>query len=179
MLSSCTFHILSSCTIRILHIHLYVLILSYTLCFRILSVLFLCWLKANSFISYLYFSYYVNFYLIFHISRMSTILILLLSYHILSYVFTNAYMYFHILYCHIIYFHLMLSCTFIFCTVISYTFIFILVLSYTFMLYAFILYFSYTVILYYSYTSYTFVRSSSIIYFVLSYTLCTFSCVGL
>ena len=30
------------CTIHILHIHLYVLILSYTLCFRILFVLFLC-----------------------------------------------------------------------------------------------------------------------------------------
>ena len=111
MLSSCTFHILSSCTIRILHIHLYVLILSYTLCFRILSVLFLCWLKANTFISYLFFfSYYVNFYLIFHISRRSTKLILLLSYHILSYVFTYAFMYFHILYCHIIYFHVLLYC---------------------------------------------------------------------
>ena len=75
-------------TIHILHIHLYVLILSYTLCFRILFVLFLCWLKANTFVSYLYFSYYVNFYLIFHISRRSIRLILLLSYHILSYVFT-------------------------------------------------------------------------------------------
>ena len=108
MLSSCTFHILSSCTIRILHIHLYVLILSYTLCFRILSVFFLCWLKSNTFISYLYFSYYVNFYLIFHISRRSTRLILLLSDHILSYVFTYAFMYAHIRYCHIIYFHLIL-----------------------------------------------------------------------
>ena len=53
-------------------------------------------------------------------------------------------------------------------------FIFILVLSYTFILYAFILNFSYTVILYYSHTSYTFVRSYSIIYFMLSSTLCTF-----
>ena len=78
MLLSCTFHILSSCIIHILHIHLYVLILSYTLCFLILSVLFLCWFKANTFISYLYFSYYVNFYLIFHISRKSIRLILLL-----------------------------------------------------------------------------------------------------
>ena len=76
------------CTIHILHIHLYVLILSYTLCFRILSVLFLYWFKANTFISYLYFSYYVNFYLIFHISCRSIRLILLLSYHILSYVLT-------------------------------------------------------------------------------------------
>ena len=50
----------------------------------------------------------MNFYLIFHISRRSTRLILLLSYHILSYVFTYAFMYFHILYCHIIYFHLIL-----------------------------------------------------------------------
>ena len=78
MLLSCTFHMLSSCIIHILHIHLYVLILSYTLCFRILSVLFLYWFKANTFISYLYFSYYVNFfYLIFHLSRRSIKLILL------------------------------------------------------------------------------------------------------
>ena len=110
MLSSCTFHILSSCTSHILHIHLYVLILSYTLCFRILSILFLCCLKANTFISYLYFSYYVNFYLIFHISHKIIRLILLLSYHILSYVFTYAFMYFHILYCHIIYLHVLLYC---------------------------------------------------------------------
>ena len=71
MLLSCTVHILSSCTIHILHIHLYVLILSYTLCFHILYVPFLYWFKVNTFISYLYFSYYVNFYLIFHISRRS------------------------------------------------------------------------------------------------------------
>ena len=87
MLLSCTFHIPSSCTIHILHIHLYVLILSYTLYFRIFSVPFLYWFKANTFISYLYFSYYVNFYLIFHIFRRSIKLIFLLSYHILSYVF--------------------------------------------------------------------------------------------
>ena len=55
MLLSCTFHIPSSCIIHILHIHLYVLILSYTLCFRILSILFLYWFKVNTFISYLYF----------------------------------------------------------------------------------------------------------------------------
>ena len=95
MLLSCTFHILSSCTIHILHIHLYVLILSYSLYFRILSVLFLYWFKTNTFISYLYFLYYVNFYLIFHISRRSIRLILLLSYHILSYVFIYIYMCFH------------------------------------------------------------------------------------
>ena len=98
MLLSCTFLILSSCTVHILHIHLYVLILSYTLCFRILSVLFLYWFKTNTFISYLYFSYYVNFYLIFPISRRSIRLILLLSYHILSYVFIYVFMCFHILY---------------------------------------------------------------------------------
>ena len=98
MLLSCTFHILSSCIIHILYIHLYVLILSYTLCFRILSVLFLYWFKTNIFISYLYFSYYLNFYLIFHISRRSIRLILLLSYHILSYVFIYVFMCFHILY---------------------------------------------------------------------------------
>ena len=84
MFSSCTFPILSSCTIHKLHIHLYVILLLYTLYFRILSVLFLCWLKANTFISYLYFSYYMNFYLLFHISRRSIKLIPLLSYHILS-----------------------------------------------------------------------------------------------
>ena len=95
--SFCSMTYCISCTIHILHIHLYVLILSYTLCFRILSVLFLCWHKANTFISYLYFSYYVNFYLIFHISRRSIRLILLLSYHILSYVFTYVFMCFHIL----------------------------------------------------------------------------------
>ena len=74
--------------------------LSYTLCFRILYVLFLYWFKANTFISYLYFSYYVNFYLIFHISRRS---ILLLSYHILSYVFIYVFIYvfmcFHVFSC--------------------------------------------------------------------------------
>ena len=107
MLLSCTFHILSSCTIHILHIHLYVLILSYTLCFRILSVLFLYWFKVNTFISYLYFSYYVNFYLIFPIPRMSIRLILLLSYHILSYVFIYVFMCFHILYFYILYFHIL------------------------------------------------------------------------
>ena len=95
---SCTFHILSSYTIHILHIYLYVLILSYTLYFRIRSVLFLYWFKTNTFTSYLYFSYYVNFYLIFHISRRSIRLILLLSYHILSYVFIYVFMCFHILY---------------------------------------------------------------------------------
>ena len=94
MLLSCTFHILSSYTIHIFHIYLYVLILSYTLCFHILSVLFLYWFKTNTFISYLYFSYFVNFYLIFPISRRSIRLILLLSYHILSYVF--IYYTFHI-----------------------------------------------------------------------------------
>ena len=98
MLLSCTFHMLSSCTIHILHIHLYVLILLYSLCFRKLSVLFLYWFKTNTFISYLYFSYYVNLYLIFPISRRSIRLILLLSYHILSYVFIYVFMCFHILY---------------------------------------------------------------------------------
>ena len=108
MLLSCTFHMLSSCIIHILHIHLYVLILSYTLCFLILYVLFLYWFKVNTFISYLYFSYYVNFYLIFHISRRSIRLILLLSYHILSYVFMCFHiLYFHILYFHILYFHIL------------------------------------------------------------------------
>ena len=120
MLLSCTFHMLSSCTIHILHIHLYVLILSYTLCFRILSVLFLYWFKTNTFISYLYFSYYVNLYLIFPISRRSIRLIFLLSYHILSYVFIYVFMCFHILYfsyaflfslLSVLYFFISFSCT--------------------------------------------------------------------
>ena len=146
MLSSYTCHILSSCTIRILHIQLYILILSYTLCFRILSVLFLFCLKSNTFISYLYFSYYVNLYLLFHISRRSTRLILLpsyhilsyvftytfmyLSYHILSYVFTYAFMYFHILYCHQVLFSrtVIMYCVHV---LISYT-VFMLYFSYYF-----------------------------------------------
>ena len=101
------YHILSYYMLlsHILHIHLYVLILSYTLCFRLLSVLFLYWFKANTFILHLYFSYSVNFYLIFPISRRSIRLILLLSYHILSYVFIYIFMCFHILY---------FSCTFLF-----------------------------------------------------------------
>ena len=146
MLSSYNCHILSSCTIRKLHIQLYVLILSYTLCFRILYVLFLFWLKSNTFISYLYFSYYVNLYLIFHITRRSTRLILLpsyhilsyvftytfmyLSYHILSYVFTYAFMCFHILYCHQVLFS---STVITYCVhvLISYT-VFMLYFSYYF-----------------------------------------------
>ena len=154
MLLSCTFHILSSCTIHTLHIHLYVLILSYTLCFRILSIFFLYWFKANTFISYLYFSYYVNFYLIFHISRRSIRPILLLSYHILSYVF----MCFHILYfsytflfylLSVLYLFISFSCTTLCtfyilysCTVyvlFSYTYIHVLFISYI----VFLLYFSY------------------------------------
>ena len=63
MLLSCTFILLSSCTIHILHIHLYVLILSYTLCFRILSVLFLYWFKVNTFILYLYFFFVLREFL--------------------------------------------------------------------------------------------------------------------
>ena len=108
----------------------------HTLCFRILSVLFLCWLKSNTIVSYLYFSYQMNIYLIFYISRRSTRLILLpsyhilsyvftyafmyLSYHILSYIFTYAFMYFHILYCHSVLFSLtvIMNCVHV---LISYT----------------------------------------------------------
>ena len=155
MLLSCTFHMLSSCTIHILHTHLYVLILSYTLCFRILSVRFLYWFKANTFISYLHFSYYVNFYLIFPISRRSIRLILLLSYHILSYVFIYVFMCFRILYFSYtflfsaLYLFISFSCTplsnfyiLYSCTVhalFSYTYIHVLFISYT----VFLLYFSY------------------------------------
>ena len=81
------------------------------------------------------------------------------------------------------YLYIFLNCVYLSCLIScsGYTpmlyfsfFIFILVLSYTFILYAYILYFSYTVILYYSYTSYTFVRSYFIIYFMLSYTFYNF-----
>ena len=158
MLLSCTFHMLLSCTIHILHIHLYVLILSYTLCFRLLFVLFLYWFKANTFISHLSFSYYMNFYLIFPISRRSIRLIHLLSYHILSYVFIYGFMCFHILYfsytflfslLSVLYLFISFSCT-ILCTfyilysctvhvLFSYTYIHVLFISYT----VFLLYFSY------------------------------------
>ena len=140
MLLYCTFHILSSCTIHILHIHLYILILSYILCFRILYVLFLYWFKTNTFISYLYFSYYVNFYLIFPISRMSIRLILLLSYHILSYVF----MCFHILYFSytflfslhsVLYFFISFSCTTLCTFYILYSYIVHVLFSYTVFMY--------------------------------------------
>ena len=120
--SFCSITYCIPCTIHILHIHLYILILSYTLCFRILFILFLCWLKANTFISYLYFSYYMNFYLIFHISRRSLRLILLLSYHILSYVFTYAFMCFHILYLSYTFLFYLLSVLYLFisfsCTIL-------------------------------------------------------------
>ena len=144
MILSCTFHILSSCTIHILHIHLYVLILSYTLCFRILSVLFLYWFKTNTFISYLYFSYYVNFYLIFPISRRSIRLILLLSYHILSYVFIYVFMCFHILYysytflfslLSVLYFLISFSCTTLCTFYILYSYTVHVLFSYTVFMY--------------------------------------------
>ena len=140
MLLSCTFHIMSSCTTHILHIDLYVLILSYTLCFRILYILFLYWFKTNTFISYLYFSYYVNFYLIFPISRMSIRLILLLSYHILSYVF----MCFHILYFSytflfslfsVLYFFISFSCTTLCTFYILYSYTVHVLFSYTVFMY--------------------------------------------
>ena len=172
MFLSCTFHILSSCTIRILHIHLYVLILSYILCFRILSVLFLYWFKANTFILYLYFSYYVNFYLIFPISRRSIRLILLLSYHILSYVFIYVFMCFHMLYFSYTFLFSLLSALYLFisfsCTTlctfyIQYSCTVYVLFSYT----VFLLYFSYdshilcfsfyTVVLYFPiFSSFTF-----------------------
>ena len=187
---------LSSCIIHILHIHLYVLILSYILCFRILSVLFLYWFKANTFISHLYFSYYVNFYLIFPISRRSIRLILLLSYHILSYVFIYVFMYFHILYFSYTFLFSLLSTLYLFisfscttlcnfyilylCTVhvlFLSSYIHVLFISYTvFLLYfsydSHILYFSsYTVILYFpifsSCTSHT-------LYFPMIFIYCTF-----
>ena len=161
------------CTIHILHIHLYVLILSYTLCFRILFVLFLCWLKANTFVSYLYFSYYVNFYLIFHISRRSTRLIPLLSYHILSYVFIYVFMCFHILYfsytflfslLSVFYLFISFSCTILCTFYILYSYIVHVLFSYT---YIHVLFISYTVfLLYFSYDSHILCFSSyTVIYY--------------
>ena len=160
MLLSCTFHILSSCTIHILHIHLYVLILSYILCFRILSVLFLYWFKANTFISYLYFSYYVNFYLIFHISRKSIRLILLLSYHILSYVFIYVSMCFHILYfsytflfslLSVLYLFISFSCTTLFTFYILYSCTVHVIFSYTYIHELFLYYFHIPIFMYCSF----------------------------
>ena len=154
MLLSCNFHMLSYGTIHILHIHLYVLILSYTLCFRILYVLFLYWFKTNTFISYLYFSYYVNFYLIFHISRRSIRLILLLSYHILSYVFIYGFMCFHTT----LFIYLYIFSTF--CTLLVY----ILFVYYT-------LYFLYTVFMYYFHISIFMYCSCTIFIFLYSCTV--------
>ena len=188
---------LSSCIIHILHTHLYVLILSYTLCFRIFSVLFLYWFKTNTFISYLYFSYYVNFYIIFPISRRSIRLILLLSYHILSYVFIYVFMCFHVFSYTILFIYLSIfSCTTLCnfyilysCTVhvlfsytyiyvlFSYTYIHVLFISYiAFLLYfsynSYILYFSsYTVILYFPIFSSC---TSHILYFPMIFIYCTF-----
>ena len=167
MLLSCTFHILSSCTIRTLHIHLYVLILSYILYFRILYVLFLYWLKANTFISYLYFSYYVNFYLVFPISRRSIRLILLLSYHILSYVF----MCFHILYfsytflfslLSVLYFFISFSCTTLCTFYILYSSTVHVLFSYIYIHVLFMYYFYIPIFMYCSYTIFIYLYSCTV-----------------
>ena len=167
MLLSCTFHILSSYTIRILHIHLYVLILSYTLCFRILFVLFLYWFKANTFISYLYFSYYVNFYLIFHISCRSIRLILLLSYHILSYVF----MCFHILYfsytflfslLSVLYLFISFSCTTLCTFYILYSYTIHVLFSYIYIHVLFMYYFHIPIFMFYSCTIFIYLYSCTV-----------------
>ena len=144
MFLSCTFHMLSSCNIHILHIHLYVLILSYTLCFRILSILFLYWFKANTLISYLYFSYYMNFYLIFPISRRSIRLILLLSYHILCFHIS-----FHVFSYTILFIYLSIFSTF--CTILVH----ILFVYYT-------LYFLYIVFMYCSCTIFIYLYSCTV-----------------
>ena len=160
MLLSCTFHIRSSYIIHILHIHLYVLILSYTLCFRILSVLFLYLFKTNTFISYLYFSYYVNFYLIFSNSRRSIRLLLLLSYHILSYVFIYVFMCFHILYfsytflfslLSVLYFFISFSCTTLCTFYILYSYIVHVLFSYAYIHVLFMYYFHLPIFMYCSF----------------------------
>ena len=165
MLLSCTFHILSSCNIHILHIHLYVLILSYTLCFRIFSLLFLYWFKTNTFISYLYFSYYVNFYLIFHISRRSIRLILLLPYHILSYIFIYVFMCFHILYfsytflfslLSVLYLFISFSCTTLCIFYILYSCNVPVLFSYTYIHVLFMYYFHIHIFMYYFHILYSY-----------------------
>ena len=174
MLLSCTFRILTSYTIHILHIHLYVLILSYTLCFRILSVLFLYWFKANTFISYLYFSYYMNFYLIFHISRRSIRLILLLSYHILSYVFIYVFMCFHILYflytflfslLSVLYLFISFSCTTLYTIYILYSCVVHGLFSYTYIHVLFMYYFHIPIFMYCSCTIFIYLYSCTV-YFI-------------
>ena len=168
------------CTIYILHIHLYVLILSYTLCLRILIVLFLCWLKANTFISYLYFSYYVNFYLIFHISRRSIKLILLLSYHILSYVFIYVFMCFHILYfsytflfylISVLYLFISFSCTILCTFYILYSCTVHILFSYIYIHVLFIYYFHISIFMYCSFHILFFGYTFHILCF--SYSSCT------
>ena len=110
-----------------MHIHTCTIVYFHVICFHLILVIY-CHLVLFVYFIYIYtflfyhilyvFVYFLYFscvglkpilsYHIFHISRRSTGLVLLLSSHILSYVF----MYFHILYCHIIYgFHLLLSCT--------------------------------------------------------------------
>ena len=138
--------------------YMYVLILSYTLCFRILYVLFLYWFKTNTFISYLYFSYYVNFYLIFPISRRSIRLIRLLSYHILSYVFIYVFMCFHILYflytflfslLSVLYLFISFSCTTICTFYILYSCTVLVLFSYTYIHVLFMYYFHIPIFMYY------------------------------
>ena len=174
MLLSCTFHILSSYTIHIFHIHLYVLIISYTLCFLILSVLFLYWFKANTFISYLYFSYYVNFHLIFHISGRSIRLILLLSYHILSYVFIYVFMCFHILYfsytflfslLSVLYLFISFSCTTLCTFYILYSCTVHILFSYTYIHVLFMYYLHIPIFMYCSYTIFIYLYSC-IVHFI-------------
>ena len=171
MLLSCTFHILSSCTIHTLHILLYVLILSYTLCFRILSIFFFYWFKANTFISYLYFLYYVNFYLIFHISRRSIRLILLLSYHILSYVFIYIFMCFHILYfsyiflfslLYVLYLFISFSCTTLCTFYILYSCTVHVLFSYTYIHVLFMYYFHIPIFMYCSFTIFIYLYSCTV-----------------
>ena len=189
MLLSCTFHILSSYTIHILHIHLYVLILSYTLGFRILSVLFLYWFKTNTFISYLYFSYYVNFYLIFHISRRSIRLILLLSYHILSYAFIYVFMCFHILYfsytflfslLSVLYLFISFSCTTLCTFYILYSCTVHVLFSYTYIHVLFMYYFHIPIFMYCSFhilfSCYTFhmIVIYCAFHIILSYTILSY-----
>ena len=127
------FYVFGMCYIYTFHLCILILVLSYT--FMLYAfILYLSLLHPVPFVYFIYictflfyhilyvFVYFLHFscvglkpilsYHIFHISHRSTGLLLLLSSHILSYVFTYVFMYFLILYCHIIYgFHVLLTCT--------------------------------------------------------------------
>ena len=109
------YHVLFSCTIIMYCFHILLSCTVFMYCHHVLFVYFIyicTFLFYHILCAFVYFLYFscvgLKPILSYHISRRSIRLILLLSYHILLYAFTYAFMYFHILYCHIIYFHLIL-----------------------------------------------------------------------